>query len=319
MLPLRKPATEAEDWPNRWDIGVDRKRVAAYVGLALFAGFIFGFLTARQLLSDPADETTRLALSHKERDVPATEPVVKADDFRRVTRIIRADTVEVEGAGVVRMLGVEVPDDKPQYAAHVKNALAFTEALLAGQDVRLEFEEASAKDELGQTFAYIYTRDGKLVNGELVRQGHAFVNGGVLFRMADEFRALEREALQAMRGLWGPDNPSDSSLAAAPTPAGQTSTSAGQGNKPGRLTPMLPSEIGPNLPALSGSGSSSSPTTGASAGEPAVLVSSADRLYHKSGCEYLSKKRRALPLSQARSEGYTACSRCYPSTSMRAQ
>jgi hypothetical protein len=41
-------------------------------------------------------------------------------------------------------------------------------------------------------------------------------------------------------------------------------------------------------------------------------------MYHKSGCEYLGKKKQALPLSQARSGGYLACGRCYPSTTLKA-
>ncbi len=49
-----------------------------------------------------------------------------------------------------------------------------------------------------------------------------------------------------------------------------------------------------------------------------VYVSPTDRLYHKPGCELLDKKKQTLGLSQARSQGYHPCSRCYPSTSMRA-
>ena len=77
----------------------------------------------------------------------------------------------------------------------------------------------------------------------------------------------------------------------------------------------MPSEIGPNLPALSGSSGASSPATPS---EAMVMTSSSDRMYHKSGCEYLGKRKQALPLSQARSSGYTACGRCYPSTTLKA-
>jgi hypothetical protein len=141
----------------------------------------------------------------------------------------------------------------------------------------------------------------------MIKQGFAFVRVSEPFRLIDEFRSYERDAMQAMRGVWGLDT-SNPSVASTQTGSATTSSE----DKPKKLSPMMPSEIGPNLPAVSGASSSNMSS------EPSVLVSSSDRMYHKAGCEYLNKKKQGMALSLARSNGYTACGRCYPSTTLKA-
>jgi hypothetical protein len=154
-----------------------------------------------------------------------------------------------------------------------------------------------------------FTRDGTLVNGEMVKQGYAFVLGTEQFRLANDFRGLEREAMQAMRGVWGSSSSSSSTTLAATPSTTATSSPLGD-DKQRKLSPLAPSAFGANIPALSGS-----PTTPT---EPTVWVSPGDKMYHKSGCEFLDKKKRTVPLSQAKTEGFTACSRCYASTVLKA-
>ena len=312
MFELEKERVEA-DYSPRWQIGIDRRQVIVYVCLALVGGFAFGFATAKytttkeNLASMPParnEATTRSAVA----DAPP-------EGFQRVTRLVRGDTIEVDGVGVVRLIGIETPDGKAPrevYGAHGQQSLAFAEKTLLDQDVRLEFDPAyqanQHKDDKEQTLAYVYTRDGLLVNSEMVKRGYAMVQATEQFRLIDDFRSYERDAMQAMRGVWGLDT-SSTSTASTGTPPPATD------EKPRRLNPLMPSEIGPNLPALSGSSGVSSPATPS---EAMVMTSSSDRMYHKSGCEYLGKRKQALPLSQARSSGYAACGRCYPSTTLKA-
>lgn len=314
MFELEKERVEA-DYSPRWPIGIDRRQVIVYVCLALIGGFAFGFATAKYTTSKeslsalPPARTGAMARATAG-DAPA--------GLQRVSRVVRGDTIEVEGIGPVRLIGIETPDGKAPrevYGAHGQQALAFAEKTLLDQSVRIEFDQAYAvngnKDDKGQTLAYIYTQDGLLVNGEMIKRGYAMVLANEPFRLIDDFRSYERDAMQAMRGVWGLDT-SSSSTASTQPPTPDTTTS---GEKPKRLSPLLPSEIGPNLPAVSGSSGVSSAAT---SNEPTVLVSSSDRLYHKSGCEYLGKKKQAMATSQARSSGYTACGRCYPSTTLKA-
>lgn len=308
MLQFKQHQFETEELPPRWSIGVDRRNVAAYVALALIAGFAGGFIAARYMTPKNVSAPALINETRPTRQAPADS---QAGEFHHVTRVVRADVIEVEGEGRVRLLGIETPDGKSPkeiYGVHGERAVSFVEKTLIGQDVRLELDTTTGrtKDDSGQTLAYVYTRDGTLVNRELVKQGFALVLSED-FRLANDFRGLERDAMQAMRGVWGS---SSTSSTVASTPPTVTTPSSLSDDKPKKLSPLAPSAFGANIPALSGS-----PSTPL---EPSVWVSTADKMYHKSGCDFLDKKKRSVALSQAKTEGFTACSRCYASTVLKA-
>ena len=56
----------------------------------------------------------------------------------------------------------------------------------------------------GRTLAYVYLEEGTFLNAEIVRQGYGHAYTQFPFKYLQEFRALEREAREAQRGLWGP-------------------------------------------------------------------------------------------------------------------
>ncbi|HEX8087336.1 MAG TPA: thermonuclease family protein [Blastocatellia bacterium] len=316
-----KQQYEADDIAARWNIGVDRRHVAVYVALALVAGFVLGFIVSRSLTRKENPSALGPSATSTPQSPARTSPAASADaqstDFRRVTRILRADTIEVEGVGPVRMIGVETPDGKPPrevYGVHGQNALSFVERTLLNQDVKLEFDPENAargnRNESGEIIAYVYTRDGTLVNQEMLKQGLAFVRPTEQFRLSNDFRNFERDAMREMRGVWGSSSSGSSPVAASPSATQPTPTgTSDEGRR--RLSPMSPSALGPNVPAISGTSTTSS-------SEPSVYVSQEDRLYHKAGCEFLGKKKQALPLTVAKTQGYTACSRCYASTVLKA-
>lgn len=307
MLQFKPRQPEPEDLSSRWNIGVDRRNVASYVALALIAGLAAGFLIARSLVkqSSPPPLASEAGPGSRQA-VSGGQP----GEFHRVTRIVRADTLDVESIGAVRMIGIETPDGKSPreiYGLHGQRALSFVEKALLAQEVRLESDTAAArdKDESGQTLAYVYTRDGTLINGEMVKQGLALVRPEQ-FKLANDFRGYEREAMQAMRGVWGVSSSSSSGSASTPSSANTAPPPAEDKQK--RLSPLPPSALGANIPAIS----SGIPS------EQMVWVSPGDKMYHKSGCEFLDKKKHPVGLSQAKTEGYTACSRCYASTVLKA-
>ncbi|HUK88944.1 MAG TPA: thermonuclease family protein, partial [Blastocatellia bacterium] len=307
----------------RWDIGTDRNHVAAYVGMALIAGFALGFVAAKYIFAErvpkkPADRQEN-ALLHGASGQPDGTGALATNGFHKVTDVILADTLQVEGVGPVRMLGIDTPDRKTpeeSYGAQGKIAVEYVKQALLGKEVRLEFdpgiappgrEDASG----GDLLAYVYTRDGALFNAEMVKQGMAFARVTVPFKMLDDFRGFEREAMESMRGVWGPvgGEMASSSPESARTTPGRTPDP-----KSKKLSPLLPSELDPKSPSLPGT---ITPGT-ISPGEVTVYVSSADHMYHKSGCEYLDKKRQAMSLSEAKAAGYVACGRCFASTVMKA-
>jgi micrococcal nuclease len=308
MLELNQRQLETEELSPRWNIGIDRRHVTAYVAIALIAGSAGGFLAGAYFARRQAPATA--LIENVRASARPTQPDPPPVEFHRVTRIVRADTLEVEGVGPVRMIGIETPDGKSPreiYSVHGQRALSFVEKAVLGQEVRLEFDTtpgSKSKDEQGQTLAYVYSREGSLINSEMVKQGLALVRSSEQFQKANDFRGYEREAMQSMRGVWGS---SSSTLATAPpgTPASSSQTE----DKTRKLAPLSPSALGANIPALS----TSTP------GEPGVWVSPSDRMYHKSACDFLDKKKKhSIGLSQAKSEGYTACSHCYASTVLKA-
>src|SRR5215813_4351608 len=109
MLAFKPKPFENVDAP-RWEIGVDRKHVAVYVAVALVAGFAIGFMIARAIgpkETPPVVQTSSAAVTPMAAARPAAASETPPTDFHKVTRLLRADTLDVEGVGPVRMIGIE--------------------------------------------------------------------------------------------------------------------------------------------------------------------------------------------------------------------
>lgn len=135
---------------------------------------------------------------------PAPAPAPPSIGPLLVTRVIDGDTVVVETVGTVRLIGVDTPetvDPQEPVGCFGPEASAFTRAVAAGQRVRLEFD-VDRIDRFGRTLAYIYLPDGTFLNATLVQQGYGRAYTFFPFRYLEQFRALEREAREARRGLW---------------------------------------------------------------------------------------------------------------------
>ena len=296
----------------RWEFGIDRNQVAVFIGVALIAGFGFGYLAARYLAqtratTEKARASAKPGDAGQEADSRATNGA--APDWHKVNRIIRADLIEAEGVGGVRLIGVNAPGSQSLESNKplAEDAMKFTAETLLGKEVRIELEPAIAgggKDEAGNTFAYVYTRDGALFNEEMIRRGDAFAKVDQPSKYLDRFRAAEREAMEKSAGVWSPtDKSSKGDLVGA---AGDKGSHRPTSKLPDPLTSSLPpSLLDPRTP-------------GTMATEPIIYVSGADRMYHKQGCEYLGKKGRPMILSEAKASGYVACGRCFASTVMKA-
>jgi micrococcal nuclease len=74
--------------------------------------------------------------------------------------------------------------------------------------VKLDYDQANNhlghKDQYGRTLAYIFLEDGTLLNAEIIRQGYGHALVRYPFSRMEEFRRLEREAMEQRRGLWAP-------------------------------------------------------------------------------------------------------------------
>ncbi len=132
-----------------------------------------------------------------------------------VLRVIDGDTVVVRlnaRETTIRLVGVDTPEtvhpDKP-VEAFGWQASAFTHKLLDGGYVRVVFPpDHERQDRYGRTLAYLYRQpDDLFVNLEIVKHGYGHAYTRFPFDRLEEFRAAEREAREARRGLWADQEP----------------------------------------------------------------------------------------------------------------
>jgi micrococcal nuclease len=124
-----------------------------------------------------------------------------------VVRVVDGDTIAVRAGGrveKVRYIGIDAPETRhPIRGAEPggREASAANRRLVQGRTVRIELD-VRARDRYGRLLGYVYVGD-LMINAEMVRLGYAHaatVPPNVAH--AALFRALEREARAASRGLW---------------------------------------------------------------------------------------------------------------------
>ncbi|PRQ02490.1 SPBc2 prophage-derived endonuclease YokF precursor [Enhygromyxa salina] len=124
-----------------------------------------------------------------------------------VTRVIDGDTIELDSGERVRYLMIDTPESTIEHECWGEEAKAANEALVAGQTVRLRYDE-ECTDDYDRLLAYVEL-SGHEINRVMVERGHACVlhippNGDAV---ADEYETLEYEARMLDKGLWAACDP----------------------------------------------------------------------------------------------------------------
>jgi micrococcal nuclease len=117
------------------------------------------------------------------------------------------------------MIGVDTPetvDPRRPVERFGREASDFLKRLVEGKRVRLEYDQQRL-DVYKRTLAYVHLPDGTFVNAEIIRQGYGFAYTRFPFKHLEQFRALEREAREAGRGLWAEGDPVKAASPAAPS------------------------------------------------------------------------------------------------------
>jgi micrococcal nuclease len=137
--------------------------------------------------------------------LPDVPPAVPPDSMTActITHIEDGDTLECEGVGRVRLIGVDTPEAGQE--PHGSAATAALASLLArGDTIRLQTDQ-ELRDRFGRQLAYVW-HEGRMVNWLLVRQGWAVsFRYPPNLRYAAELDAAERRAHDEFRGLWRVD------------------------------------------------------------------------------------------------------------------
>mgnify|MGYP001615920286 CR=1 FL=1 len=195
-----------------------------------------------------------------------------------VLKVVDGDTVKIDYEGketTVRLIGVDTPEtvhpSKPVEAKGIE-ASNFTKNLLLGESIYLRFD-GNRTDKYGRMLAYLYRApDGLFVNLEIVRQGYGHAYTAFPFQHIELFRAYERRAREASKGLWG-DTAVTATESEASSPAIQAAPTAGE--------------------------------------DVTVYITRTGAKYHRAGCRYLSKSQIPISLKDAKAR-YSPCSVCNP-------
>jgi micrococcal nuclease len=135
-----------------------------------------------------------------------------------VDRVVDGDTLRLEDGERVRLIGIDTPEmhesdklyrDSQKSGQNVKSiqalgrrAYGFTRDLVEGKRVRLEFD-LEKRDKYKRLLAYVYLKDGRFVNAEIVKQGYAsLMTYPPNVKYADTFKQLYQQARENKRGLW---------------------------------------------------------------------------------------------------------------------
>jgi len=122
----------------------------------------------------------------------------------KVRRVIDGDTVELDKGQIVRLVGVNVPNDNEEIN---EKATEFTKKLVEGKKVKLEYD-AYNSDRFGRILAYIIY-DNKNLSIELVKKGLAKVTiyekrKPLIYQQ--QLLDAEKEAKNKKIGIWSSPN-----------------------------------------------------------------------------------------------------------------
>lgn len=159
---------------------------------------------------------------------PVLTPTMDPDPVL-VTRVIDANTFEVETGDIIRYIGVDSPLDTQgsclNTESHQKN-----KEIVEGSRVRLEKDKVEV-DEDGNQLRYVY-KDNLLVNQLLVEEGFARTTSDESnARYKDVLMQSEKEAKENKWGIW-------SDLCVSPEPTQETVQTVDEPNEP-RVAPAM--------------------------------------------------------------------------------
>lgn len=124
----------------------------------------------------------------------------------KVVAVLDGDTVLLDSGQKLRYLGIDAPEIAHRgtpAACFGKEAKAANRLWVKGKEIRIEYDGVR-RDSHGRLMAYVFLRDGRCVNRELVRNGLATVYGKPEnISLWNDFLKCQIEALSAERGMWG--------------------------------------------------------------------------------------------------------------------
>ncbi len=130
------------------------------------------------------------------------ESVHDGDTLRARVAAPNAVVADLESTRV-RLLGIDTPEISPELECWGEEATAKLGALAPPGSTIWVAPDVDAYDRYGRTLLYLWTADGRFINGELVAQGDARVEVYSPNRSQEGLlRSLEAAAMAAPAGRW---------------------------------------------------------------------------------------------------------------------
>jgi micrococcal nuclease len=133
------------------------------------------------------------------------QQVCSADTWHQVKWVIDGDTVVLDDGRRVRYIGINAPElahDGHLVEPFAEEAKRFNASLVDHKEIRLEFDKERT-DQYGRTLAYIFVRNGALVNAELLSNGYAYL---LYHPQNQKYNSLllksQRAAMSVKKGVW---------------------------------------------------------------------------------------------------------------------
>ena len=144
--------------------------------------------------------------------------ISEQQEWYEVVRVVDGDTIIVDIGGkntTIRLIGLDTPetvDPRKPVQCFGREASAKAKQILSGSSVRLETDSSQdTYDKYGRTLAYVYfgansKPEGILVNEYMIVEGYGHEYTYHLpYKYQSEFKAAEKGAREAKRGLWADD------------------------------------------------------------------------------------------------------------------
>ena len=124
-----------------------------------------------------------------------------------VASCLDGDTMQLTNRSRVRLAGIDTPELKPRKGKpqfYAREARELLTRLARGQEVRFFAVDKEGKDKYGRIVADVRLKDGRSLNGIMVREGAAFFypHKGLDKEYQDWLLALQAEAIKERRGMW---------------------------------------------------------------------------------------------------------------------
>ncbi len=124
-----------------------------------------------------------------------------------VASCLDGDTMQLTNRSRVRLAGIDTPELKPRKGKpqfYAREARELLTRLARGQEVRFFAVDKEGKDKYGRIVADVRLKDGRSLNGIMVREGAAFFypHKGLDKEYQDWLLGLQAEAIKERRGMW---------------------------------------------------------------------------------------------------------------------